>query len=305
MTARLSFVLSVLSLLWISSVGFAEDEQLQKYKDIWAATRPKVESGIIHYKQYSGANLLLHEHDKVRDLLKQMKDRDDYSAIVREVACALNNAKVPDNAPEYPEQVLYFKEDKLRIERYEGIEIFNDGLFIKARHVKVNDRSMQININDKNGRVLPMMEHFWDFYPVPSAEVTDTMSVVTGQTDTDRIECSQNRTYLLGASLIVAKNGDILEIISGETKRTSSERLFFAFKEFDGVRLTQLVFKGTYVDGGLTSATVSAIVDAQFNVTIDDNLFVQDAKGGDVIVDERVGKGRSQMLKNDVADVTQ
>src|SRR5436190_2113693 len=165
--AKLSIALSVLS-LWSSSVGFAEDEQLRKYKDIWAAQRPKVESGIIHYKQFAGGDFKMSDRDEVRLLLKTISEgRQDFPAKVRDLACKLTGVEVPPIPTEYPDCVLYFKNDKLRYERYEGIEIYDGNQRIESRHGQVNNPSLQITIGNRQGQVLMrQMDGLPEFYSV-------------------------------------------------------------------------------------------------------------------------------------------
>ena len=146
----------VLALVAIQSFAIADDDPLQHYKDIWDAQRPKLKSGIIRYKQWSGGDAKIREHDKVRSLFDDLsKDRKDYPAIIREFACKLSGVDVPPNAPEYPELVLYFKSGKFRYEVLGGIEIFNGSISIEARPVIVNDPSkpLQITISYKNARL--------------------------------------------------------------------------------------------------------------------------------------------------------
>jgi hypothetical protein len=307
MTARLSIVLSSVILILMSSAGLAEDDQLQKYKDIWAAQRPKVESGIIHYKQWTGSALKIREHDKVRSLFQEVsKDREDYSAIVRDFACKLSEVDVPPNAPF--ELVLYFKGDKLRYEVRGGIEIFAGGMSIEARPVIVNDPSkrMQITIRDKNAGLSRPVEGFSEFYQLPSAELADRFVVASSRSDSEQLEAVPDKIKQLWSqyTVIVAKSGDVLEMRSGDPKGTCAEQLFWAFKEFDGVRLPQLIFKGTYNEGKLSSASISTIVDASFGVRLDDNIFVQDAKVGDVILDKRNGGQKLVKTENNIEDVT-
>jgi hypothetical protein len=81
---KINYLLSHLALIvltasFVCSVAMAEDEQLEKYKQIWAAIRPKSQSGIIHYKQFTSADLEIREHDKVRSLFQELsKDRENY-----------------------------------------------------------------------------------------------------------------------------------------------------------------------------------------------------------------------------------
>jgi hypothetical protein len=185
----------------------------------------------------------------------------------------------------------------MRYERHGGIDIFNGDSLIEARHVKVNSPSMQITIQQglKVGT-----EGLSEFYRLPSAEVVDKLIVTSSQPDVVRLESSPGKPVIDGFTMIVSTNGDVLETRIGDPAKPSHEHIYSAFKSFDGVRLPQLSVYGTYNNGKLASISVTAIVDATFNVDIDGSVFVQDGKAGDVIV----GSNGPVMLKSDVKDVT-
>lgn len=292
----------MLVLVAIQSFTIADDDPLQHYKEIWDAQRPKLNSGIIRYKQWTGGgDAKIREYDKVRSLFDDLsKDRKDYSAIIREFACKLSGVEVPPNPPEYPELVLYFKGKKVRYERAGTIEIFNGDLSIQAR--QVNAPAMQITIRDK-GPVLSTIAGFSYFYHVPSVEMADNVFIAESQPDGDRLEIVPDKAGVKGFSMKVSQSGDVLEISSGTKNGQSSEDVCSGFREFGGVRVPQLIFKGSYNYGSLAYASIMTIVDATFTVQIDDNLFVQDAKAGDIIVDNRNGKRVVNRVANDTDDV--
>src|SRR5436190_12262497 len=172
----------------LDAVKVTEDERLQRYKEIWEAQRPKLNSGIIHYKQYSGTDFKIREHDKVRSLFQEVsKDREDYPEIIRDFACKLSGVDVPPVAPEYPELVLYFKGGKIRYERYGGVEIFNDNTVITARQLRGRP-AMQITIGIPKGGVKPQMNGLYELYYLPSPEVADTFRVVPHNVGGERLK---------------------------------------------------------------------------------------------------------------------
>ena len=280
------------------SLAIAQDEQLEHYKKIWADTRPKITSGIICYKQFSDSDFKIREHDKVCSLFQELrKDREDYPAILRDFAGKLSNVNGRHVAPEYPDLLLYFDGRRMRYERFGGIDIFNGDTFIEARHVKVNSPSMQITVQQG---VKVGTEGLSEFYDLPSAEVVDKLIVTSKEPDINRLESSPGKPVIDGFTMIVSTNADVLETRIGDPAKPSHEHIYSAFKSFDGVRLPQLSFYGTYDNGKLASVSVIAILDAKFNVNIDGNIFVQDGKAGDVVV----GSQGPVMLKSDVEDVT-
>ena len=62
-------------------------------------------------------------------------------------------------------------------------------------------------------------------------------------------------------------------------------------------------FKGTYSEGKLASASITTIVGASFSVKVDDNVFVQDVKTGDVVVDNLNFKQLVTRAKHDADNV--
>ena len=277
----------VLAPAFIQSFAIADDAPLQHYKEIWDAQRPKLNSGIIRYKQFSASDFKIPAHDKVRSLFQELsKDREDYPAILRDFASKLSNVDGRHVAPEYPDLMLYCDGRRMRYERYGGIDLFNGDTLIEARHVKVNDPSMQITVQKG---VQFGTEGVLEFYDLPSAEVVDKLIVTSSQPDIVRLESSPGKPVIDGFTMIVSTNGDVLETQIGDPAKPSHEHIYSAFKSFDGVRLPQLSFYGTYNNGKLASVSVAAILDAKFNLNIDGNMFVQEVKAGDVIVNIRDG----------------
>ena len=142
-----------------------------------------------------------------------------------------------------------------------------------------------------------------EFYDLPSAEVVDKLIVTSSQPDIDRLESSPGKPVIDGFTMIVSTNGDVLETRIGDPAKPSHEHIYSAFKSFDGVRLPQLSFYGTYNNGKLASVSVTAIVDAKFNLNIDGNIFVQEVKAGDVIVNKQDGGQAVSRAERDADNV--